>query len=75
MNSNRLPNKALTNISGIPLLQRVINKISFSDRVSSIVVATSDKKSDDPIALFCKKIKLNTLEEILIMSLIGLKNY
>lgn len=58
MNSNRLPNKALTNISGIPLLQRVINKISFSDRVSSIVVATSDKKSDDPIALFCKKNKV-----------------
>ena len=58
MNSKRFPNKALTNISGIPLLQRVINKISFSDRVSSIIVATSDKKSDDPIALFCKKNKV-----------------
>ena len=58
MNSNRLPNKALTKISGIPLLQRVINKISFSDRVSSIIVATSDRKSDDPIALFCKKNKV-----------------
>ena len=58
MNSNRFPNKALTNISGIPLLQRVINKISFSDRVSNIIVATSDKKSDDPIALFCKKNKV-----------------
>tara|TARA_Y100000768_G_scaffold67464_1_gene47180 strand:+ start:1493 stop:2128 length:636 start_codon:yes stop_codon:yes gene_type:complete len=58
MNSNRLPNKALTNISGIPLLQRVVNKISFSDRVSSIIVATSDRKSDDPIALFCKKNKV-----------------
>lgn len=58
MNSKRFPNKALTSICGIPLLQRVINRISFSDRVSSIVVATSDKKSDNPIALFCKNNKV-----------------
>ncbi len=58
MNSKRFPNKALTSICGIPLLQRVINRISFSDRVSSIVVATSDKKSDNPIALFCENNKV-----------------
>jgi spore coat polysaccharide biosynthesis protein SpsF (cytidylyltransferase family) len=42
-------------IGGILLLERVINRVSQAKNVTKIVVATSDKNDDNPIASFCKE--------------------
>ena len=50
MDSRRLPGKALADIGGKPLLGRVIDRVKRARRVADIVVATSDRPVDDPIA-------------------------
>ena len=48
--SVRLPGKALIELAGKPLLAWVIERSRQVHRASVIVVATSDRKVDDPIA-------------------------
>ena len=49
MNSSRLPNKTLIDISGKPMLQRVIDRVSRAALVDRVVVATSGMADDEPI--------------------------
>ena len=53
LSSNRFPGKMLTNFNGIPLLGRVIDRVSLAKGVTKIVVATSDSISDNHIESFC----------------------
>ena len=53
MSSNRLPGKMLMNFNGIPLLERVIDRVSLAKEVTKIVIATSDSVSDNGIESFC----------------------
>ena len=53
--SKRLKGKVLKKINKKFLLERVINKVSQSNRISRIIVATSIEKTDDKIVNFCKK--------------------
>ena len=53
MSSQRLPNKVLTMINGKPLLQNLLERLTHCSSIDQIVVATSEDKSDDPIAVFC----------------------
>ena len=53
MSSNRFPGKMLTNFNGIPLLGRVIDRVSLAKGVTKIVIATSDSISDNHIESFC----------------------
>lgn len=50
MDSRRLPGKALIDLGGKPMLDRVIDRVSKAAQVGRIVVATSDRPVDDPIA-------------------------
>ena len=50
MDSRRLPGKAIADIGGKPMLARVIERARRSERVTCIVVATSGRAVDDPIA-------------------------
>jgi spore coat polysaccharide biosynthesis protein SpsF len=50
MDSQRLPGKALADLGGRPLLDRVVDRVARARAVSGIVVATSDRPVDDPIA-------------------------
>ena len=52
MDSRRLPGKALRHLAGRPLLGRVIDRVSRAKTPHRIVVATSDRSIDDPIADF-----------------------
>lgn len=56
MGSARLPGKVLADIAGRPMLHRVIERTITARRVNSIIVATTDKPSDDPIAHLCSSI-------------------
>ena len=53
MTSQRLPGKVLQNVNGKPMLQYLLERLSKSQYLSKIVVATSDAPSDNPITKFC----------------------
>lgn len=55
LDSNRLFGKALIDIEGRCLLERVIDRTKLIEDISEIIVATSDREIDDPIANFAKK--------------------
>ena len=56
--SRRFPNKILKKIYGRPLIHHVILKLSKSKKISKIIVATSNKKADDKLIKFLKRIKV-----------------
>lgn len=65
MDSKRLPGKALVDISGRPLLGRVIDRARRVEGVDDIVVATTTRKLDDPIASFAKNENINVYRGVL----------
>ena len=59
MSSNRLPNKVLLPIAGVPMLQRQIQRIQRAKQIERLTIATSRETSDDPIEALCKKLRIN----------------
>lgn len=53
MTSTRLPSKVLLPIAGKPMIQWVVDRLRQADKLTNIVVATSDESSDDPICDYC----------------------
>lgn len=53
MRSTRLPGKALMEIAGKPLLQRLCQRMKLCRRADDLVVATSERRDDDRIADAC----------------------
>jgi spore coat polysaccharide biosynthesis protein SpsF len=47
--SSRLPFKVLSDLSGQPMLARVVERVRAARRVDDVVVATSDSSTDDPL--------------------------
>lgn len=52
MSSRRFPGKVLAPFLGKPLLARVVERLRAFDPDLPVVVATSDRASDDPLALY-----------------------
>ena len=59
MGATRLPGKVLKKVKGITLLEYEINRVRQANKISKIVVATSDKRADDKIEKLCKKINID----------------
>jgi len=57
-NSQRLPGKVLTQICGVPLINRVYQSVKKCTHVTDIVVATSVNPSDDLLAEHCRNAKI-----------------
>jgi spore coat polysaccharide biosynthesis protein SpsF len=55
MSSSRLPGKVLMDISGKPMLQRVIERTMQAKYINQVVLATSSDTSDDILLKFCQK--------------------
>ena len=53
MGSSRFPGKVLEDLSGRPMLWHVVHRVRGAGRVERVVVATTDRAVDDPIARFC----------------------
>lgn len=51
--SSRLPGKVLKPILGEPMIARQIERLRRSQRITRLVVATSDDPSDDPLSALC----------------------
>ncbi len=58
MESTRLPGKVLKSICGVPILKHIVNRVSMSEMVDSIIVATSQNQADDVIEEFCVNNKI-----------------
>ena len=58
MNSNRLPNKVLLNYKNLTPLSILIERLKRSKHLNKIIIATTEKKSDNKIVKFCKKNKI-----------------
>ena len=52
MNSSRLPGKAMIEIDGVSLIERVIERAKRISKIDHLCVATSIDKEDDIIASF-----------------------
>ncbi|GMU96837.1 cytidylyltransferase domain-containing protein [Ignavibacterium album] len=53
--SSRLPNKVLLPLSGKSLLERMVERVKWSELAGKIVVATTEEESDNIIEKICKK--------------------
>jgi spore coat polysaccharide biosynthesis protein SpsF len=58
MTSQRLPKKSLLDLNGKPLLQYILERLEKCSSFKTVVVATSSDPSDDPIADFCKQMRV-----------------
>ena len=54
MNSSRYPGKVLAPFLGKPLLAHIVDRIKSTKLKSSIILATSNKRSDDPLEIYGK---------------------
>lgn len=59
LGSTRLPGKVLKKLSGKSVLEHVINRVSKSNLIDQIIVATTTNKEDDKIIDECLKIGVN----------------
>ena len=59
-NSKRFKNKVLHTFLGKPIIQHVIDNVKRSKKISKIIVATSKNKTDNKLATYLKKNKINS---------------
>ena len=59
--SKRLPGKVLKKILGATVLKRVVDQVKKSKKISKIIIATSNHKTDKKIINFCKKNKIQCI--------------
>lgn len=58
MDSSRLPGKALKPLAGVPVLARVLHRLSHTREIDGIVVCTSGRAVDDPVADFADQMHM-----------------
>jgi len=59
MGSTRLPGKILKPILGKPLILHLIERLQHSKLINQIVIATGDKKENQPLIELCQKNNIN----------------
>ena len=58
MNSERFPNKVVSDLSGSPLIERILQRVKKVKKIGKIIVATTRKKEDDILAKIAKSNKV-----------------
>lgn len=53
MRSSRLPGKVLRPLLGRPMLAHIVERVRACQGIATVVVATSDRESDEPIRRMC----------------------
>jgi len=59
LNSSRLPAKIMLDLAGKTLIERVFNTVSKSKAIDKVIVAISDEKSDDIVAMKLEQLKID----------------
>ncbi len=62
LGSTRLPGKVLKPILKKPMLWHIVNRVKAAKKVDDIVIATTAKKEDQKIVIFCKKNNISYFE-------------
>lgn len=55
MGSSRFPGKVLEDLAGHPMIWHVVNRTRRAKNIHKVVIATTDRAIDDPIAQFCEQ--------------------
>jgi glutamate-1-semialdehyde aminotransferase/spore coat polysaccharide biosynthesis protein SpsF (cytidylyltransferase family) len=55
MGSSRLPGKVLADLGGRPMLWHVVDRVRGAKSLDRVVIATTDRAVDDPVAQFCEQ--------------------
>ena len=58
MGSTRLPQKALSDVLGQPMLCHIVNRVRSAKRVNRVVIATSHEPGDEPIRDLAEKLNI-----------------
>ena len=58
MNSERFPNKVVSDLNGSPLIERILQRVKKVKKIGKIIVATTRKKEDDILAKIAKSNKV-----------------
>ena len=66
MSSKRLPNKVLLPLSGSPVIEHIVQRLSTSEGLDEIIIATSTDKTDDVLANWCFEKKNKMFSRILV---------
>lgn len=53
--STRLPNKVFANLAGKPLIWHIVNRVSASERIEKVVLATSTNPLDDALETWARR--------------------
>ncbi|MES2294518.1 MAG: hypothetical protein V4527_14540 [Pseudomonadota bacterium] len=53
MGSSRLPGKVMRNVLGTPLIGHLLNRLSYCQHLTGVVVATSTRPENDVIETYC----------------------
>ena len=56
--SSRLPGKVLMDLGGRPLIEQVLRRVAAAERVDEVVLATSDREEDAPLAALADRLGL-----------------
>ena len=59
MNSERFPNKVISDLSGSPLIERILQRIKRVKKIGKIIIATTKRRDDD---ILVEIAKLNNVE-------------
>jgi spore coat polysaccharide biosynthesis protein SpsF len=58
MGSTRLPGKVLKDLGGETMLARVVGRLRYANRISEVLVATTDRPGDDAIVDECRRLSV-----------------
>jgi len=61
LGSSRLPGKALADVAGKPMLERLVERVRASRHVEEIVIATTEKPQDEALVEFARKQELKVM--------------
>ena len=59
MGSTRLPGKALLDIAGMSMLARVVDRVRRARTIDRVIVATTTKTQDDPLAQHARELSVD----------------
>ena len=58
MNSTRFPNKVISDLSGAPLIERILQRVKKVKKIRKIIIATTKRKDDDILVEIAKSNKV-----------------
>ena len=58
MNSARFPNKVISDLSGSPLIERILQRVKKVKKIGKIIIATTKRREDDILVKIAKSNKV-----------------